>query len=179
MNFHNAGYDGGDCCHCTCTSASENTARHCGGGSGYQCRDPDAVCVEDGDYVEAGTVTTVNVVANAHNGNSAVEGAYSGCQTTGCVAELTRDGDTDDAESRWSCRQDIVPYEQLCHIIFWLEKPQDVRSIQVAFWKPHMYARLLQVSIQHCSITGAVRVCLVPYSNVQYAAYNRNYKYSF
>ncbi|CAM9941869.1 unnamed protein product [Scytosiphon promiscuus] len=39
------GYDGGDCCVCTCT---DGPVHQCGG-TGYTCIDPDAHCVNDGD----------------------------------------------------------------------------------------------------------------------------------
>lgn len=42
-----AGYDGGDCCECTCVSA----AYTCGDSThgGYACIDPSAACVDDDD----------------------------------------------------------------------------------------------------------------------------------
>lgn len=41
-----SGYDGGDCCDCTCVSTAQTT---CGEeGIGFDCRDPDASCVDKG-----------------------------------------------------------------------------------------------------------------------------------
>lgn len=37
------GFDGGDCCFCTCISSDNN----CGGN--FNCIDPDASCVDDDD----------------------------------------------------------------------------------------------------------------------------------
>ena len=43
-----SGYDGGDCCECTCVSTDDFT---CGDSSdgGYTCVDPGALCFVDGD----------------------------------------------------------------------------------------------------------------------------------
>eukprot|EP00903_Cladosiphon_okamuranus_P016938 g15613.t1 len=41
------GYDGGDCCECTCVDATYE----CGSGlTGFSCEDPEAVCEDEGDY---------------------------------------------------------------------------------------------------------------------------------
>ncbi|CAM9428395.1 unnamed protein product [Laminaria digitata] len=45
-NSEICGYDGGDCCACTCVSSDE-TDNKCGGN--YNCIDPDATCVNDDD----------------------------------------------------------------------------------------------------------------------------------
>ena len=39
------GYDGGDCCECTCVSNDEHT---CGENGGFSCIDPGASCAGDG-----------------------------------------------------------------------------------------------------------------------------------
>ncbi len=44
-----AGYDGGDCCSCTC---DPNGYYDCGGFR-YACIDPEAACVDDDDITEA------------------------------------------------------------------------------------------------------------------------------
>ena len=41
------GYDGGDCCECTCV----DTADHTCGDHGFSCLDPDALCFDDDDDV--------------------------------------------------------------------------------------------------------------------------------
>ncbi|CAM9781863.1 unnamed protein product, partial [Ectocarpus fasciculatus] len=45
------GYDGGDCCECTCETPSdyEGDWRCSKDGSGFACIDPAAPCVEDDD----------------------------------------------------------------------------------------------------------------------------------
>ncbi|CAM9232379.1 unnamed protein product [Ectocarpus sp. 6 AP-2014] len=54
LNTEVCGYDGGDCCSCTC----EPGAFNCGGG--YNCIDPEAVCVEDDDG-DGGELTTADL----------------------------------------------------------------------------------------------------------------------
>ncbi|CAM9621229.1 unnamed protein product, partial [Laminaria digitata] len=47
-NTEECGYDGGDCCECTCVATGEFT---CGGrgNGGFSCLDPSAPCVDDDD----------------------------------------------------------------------------------------------------------------------------------
>ncbi|CAM9716325.1 unnamed protein product [Ectocarpus sp. 12 AP-2014] len=54
LNTEVCGYDGGDCCSCTC----EPVAFNCGGE--YNCIDPEAVCVEDDDG-DGGELTTAEL----------------------------------------------------------------------------------------------------------------------
>ncbi|CAM9650954.1 unnamed protein product [Ectocarpus fasciculatus] len=54
LNTEVCGYDGGDCCSCTCEPGDFN----CGGQ--YNCIDPDAECVEDDDG-DGGTLTTADL----------------------------------------------------------------------------------------------------------------------
>lgn len=46
MRYHFSGYDGGDCCECTCVSTDDYT---CGDNGGFSCLDPSAPCVNDDD----------------------------------------------------------------------------------------------------------------------------------
>lgn len=46
-----SGYDGGDCCDCTCISTDEHTCGDLGKG-GFACIDPSAPCTDDDDYFE-------------------------------------------------------------------------------------------------------------------------------
>ncbi|CAM9903213.1 unnamed protein product [Ectocarpus sp. 8 AP-2014] len=50
-NNAECGYDGGDCCECTCVNPSDDDDnRRCSSdGSGFACIDPDAPCVENDD----------------------------------------------------------------------------------------------------------------------------------
>ncbi len=43
-----AGYDGGDCCSCTCAPDAYWVC----GGYGYACIDPEAACVDDDDVTD-------------------------------------------------------------------------------------------------------------------------------
>ncbi|CAM9801872.1 unnamed protein product, partial [Ectocarpus sp. 8 AP-2014] len=47
LNNAECGYDGGDCCECTCVDASYSC-----GNFGFACIDPAAACVDD-DYITA------------------------------------------------------------------------------------------------------------------------------
>lgn len=46
LGFLLTGYDGGDCCSCTCVSTETRT---CGEYGEYACLDPSASCVDDDD----------------------------------------------------------------------------------------------------------------------------------
>ena len=124
MIISSAGYDGGDCCECTCADTEEYT---CGDNGEFDCVDPRSLCA----HVEVGTKTSVTVSANAYDtrGNS----AGIGCGASGCEPALARDGDGEGAESRWSCAQKIVPDGSLCEITFTFGEPQDIKGSQIAF----------------------------------------------
>ncbi|CAN0169681.1 unnamed protein product, partial [Laminaria digitata] len=64
----------------------------------------------------------------------------------GCEPALTRDGVTDDDESRWSCRKDIVPDGGQCEIEFRFDTPQDLLDVQVAFYKGDERSRTLKIN---------------------------------
>lgn len=53
-----AGYDGGDCCSCTCTDAPEDDYQ-CGG-NGFNCVDPGAPCM-DGSQASAPALTLSSI----------------------------------------------------------------------------------------------------------------------
>lgn len=61
-SFFHAGYDGGDCCECTCVlpENSWNDDNACSDNSGFACIDPEAKCVNDDDI-------TVDVVENCED----------------------------------------------------------------------------------------------------------------
>ena len=136
-----SGYDGGDCCECTCVSTSEYS---CGDHDGYDCIDPSSPCING--YVQAATKTTIYVSANAYDTRPSQNYNMVGCAQHGCEPKLTRDGVSADTESRWSCAQSIVPDGGLCKIMFKFEIPQDIMEVQVAFWKGDARSRTLEVS---------------------------------
>lgn len=133
-------YDGGDCCECTCISGLFSI---CGENAEYKCVDPSAVCVDG--YVEVGTKTNVFVSANAYDTRSGQTSGGSGCMDDGCAPALTRDGISDDVESRWSCNPSIVPDGGLCEIEYVFQAPQDIKSVQVVFWRGNERTRTLEV----------------------------------
>ena len=77
------GYDGGDCCECTCVSTDEYT---CGDDNhgGFACVDPGASCVQDDDY-------------EAHNES---QGSFS---YSPCIEDNISDGDCDNTNNVEEC----------------------------------------------------------------------------
>lgn len=84
--------------------------------------------------------------ANAFDTRAGEASGDVGCGDDGCAPELSRDGDSEDVESRWSCKQDIVPDGEPCEIEFVFDDPQDIMEVQVAFWKGDERARTVEVS---------------------------------
>eukprot|EP00904_Undaria_pinnatifida_P003009 jgi/Undpi1/12709/HiC_scaffold_6.g02377.m1 len=143
-NTEECDYDGGDCCECTCVSTEAYT---CGaeGLRPFDCIDPSVDC--DEDLVEAGTKTTITASANAYDTRPGADSSDVGCMRDGCKAELTRDGDSTDEESRWSCSPSLVTNKSQCSISFMFEEAQDIVDVEVAFWKADERSRTLEVAI--------------------------------
>ena len=87
----------------------------------------------------------MSVSANGYDMRPGGAFGNNGCMDSGCQPGLTRDGDSEVDESRWSCTQGIVPDGDLCAITFSFDEPQDIEYIQVAFWKADERFRSLQV----------------------------------
>ena len=134
-----SGYDGGDCCGCTCVSTPDAT---CGENGGFDCVDPDSSCGTE--LVEAVTKTAVSVSTNMFDTRAGEAFGDVGCGETGCRPELTMDGSVD-LESRWACAQKLNPGGGVCQIVFVFEDPQDIVEVQVAFYKGSERSRTLQV----------------------------------
>lgn len=118
----------------------------CGDSLESTCLDPNASCF-DGD-IEAGAVTTVTASANGYDARPGEGEGDVGCFLEGCKAGLTRDGDyEDDDESRWSCRQSLVPDGEPCEITFSFAQAQDIGYVQVAFHKVDQRSRTVQVCV--------------------------------
>lgn len=103
------------------------------------------------DVVEAGALTSVDVVASAYDarqGDGSVDGA--GCGEDGCLPWLTRDGIVANQESRWSCAQDIVPRQGGCELEFTFGRLQDLVGLQISFLKADERDRWLEVSPKNC-----------------------------
>ncbi|CAM9387680.1 unnamed protein product, partial [Hapterophycus canaliculatus] len=102
-NKEECGYDGGDCCECTCTfdDTNGNDDYRCGRYNDFACVDPSAPCVDD-DSV------TIDMIDNCFAGgigngycddsNNKPECAYDGGDCCECTCT---EGDGDDD---WSCR---------------------------------------------------------------------------
>lgn len=97
-------------------------------------------------YVEAGTKTSVSVIANAWDERAGSDSGGPGCGESGCLPELAHDGiGEEDIESRWSCSNDIVPDGGKCKIEFTFGSPQDIVDVEVDFWKGDERTRTLEV----------------------------------
>lgn len=70
--------------------------------------------------------------------------AGSGCSPDGCTAENTRD-DSLDANSRWSCKGDLVKGGGRCCIEYSFVEPQDIVNMNIAFHKGTERTRALDV----------------------------------
>lgn len=141
--LNKSGYDGGDCCECTCDQTIQYGCDLFF--DPVDCVDPSAPCVNN--FVEVGTNTIVSVSANAYDTRPGSGSNNFGCQEGGCAPALTRDGITEDIESRWSCAQSTVPDGGFCEIEFTFESPQQVADIQVAFAFEDDSVRRLEVSV--------------------------------
>ena len=87
-----SGYDGGDCCQCTCVSTEDYT---CGDDhhGGYACLDPSAPCVDDDDIT---TLPEFNY------------GTYSRSSTKACYTFAMSDGDCDPTNNNEECGASIL-----------------------------------------------------------------------
>lgn len=75
--------------------------------------------------VDAATRTTVTVSASAYD--------EEGCGSSGCSADLTRDSDSEEDDSRWSCHYDLE--DSNCKLWYRFEDPQYLDSVELAFYK--------------------------------------------
>lgn len=101
---------------------------------------------DDSGYVEVGTKTTVYAIASAWDERAGEASGSSGCGEEGqggCMPALTRDGDTIDVESRWSCSEEIANGQ--CWITFAFEKAQYIMDMEVDLWKGDERKRTLKV----------------------------------
>ncbi|CAM9310619.1 unnamed protein product, partial [Ectocarpus fasciculatus] len=98
--------------------------------------------------VEVGTKTDVSVSATAYDTRPGLSSGDVGCGEVGgdgCAPANTRDGISDEAESRWSCASEIVPDGGPCQIEYVFGEPQNIEDIQVAVWKGDERTRTLEV----------------------------------
>ncbi|CAN0319675.1 unnamed protein product [Ectocarpus sp. 8 AP-2014] len=85
-NFAECGYDGGDCCECTCVSEGEY---ECGAG-GYACIDPAAECVNDDDVTfQIASTCVADMIGDAYcdEPNNVEECGYDGGDCCACTCE--------------------------------------------------------------------------------------------
>ncbi|CAN0344666.1 unnamed protein product [Pylaiella littoralis] len=123
------GYDGGDCCKCTCvdipgTGTSPDTI--CGQYSGFACIDPEAYCVDDDDVI----VADINVVfpdlvgdGFCDESNNKPEQNYDGGDCCECTCKTDfefycRAFDCIDPEA-WCADDDIITASMSYEFIYW------------------------------------------------------------
>ncbi|CAM9527606.1 unnamed protein product, partial [Ectocarpus sp. 13 AM-2016] len=85
-NFAECGYDGGDCCECTCVSEGEYD---CGAG-GFACIDPAAECVNDDDVTfQIASTCVADMIGDAYcdEPNNVEECGYDGGDCCPCTCE--------------------------------------------------------------------------------------------
>lgn len=87
------------------------------------------------DLVEAAVRTTVRVSSNAHDDD--------GCNSSDCSADLTRDGDSEDDESRWSCHYKLE--QKNCKVWYRFNDAQNLDNIALALYKGDERTRSFKV----------------------------------
>ena len=90
---------------------------------------------------DASVKTTVSVSANAYD--TRLTGDH-GCGDTGCLPTLMRDGSTL-PESRWSCSKNLG--EGNCYVEYTFDEPQDVISMNIAFYRGDERKRTVKVGV--------------------------------
>lgn len=113
----------------------------------------DGVCkVNPSVQEDASVKTTVSVNANAYDTHFS---GNNGCGDTGCLPGLTRDSSTI-PESRWSCSKKLG--EGNCYLEFEFDSPQDVISMNIAFYKGDERTRKIEVCVDQacCWAEGAL-----------------------
>lgn len=106
--------------------------------------------------VEVGTKVAVVASATAHDVRAGSSSGLNGCGAEGgdgCEAALTRDGVTNQIESRWSCAPKLVEGGGPCQVVYTFTAPQNVMDIQVAFRKADERTRTLDVSVDRLDET--------------------------
>ncbi|CAN0436247.1 unnamed protein product [Pylaiella littoralis] len=88
-NKAECGYDGGDCCPCTCTAPDTDRGDYC---SDFACIDPAATCVDDDD-ITAEMVTNCDNVVGIGDGNcdlynNNAECGYDGGDCCSCTCKV-------------------------------------------------------------------------------------------
>ncbi|CAN0376865.1 unnamed protein product [Pylaiella littoralis] len=96
------GYDGGDCCKCTC---EDRPNQMCGQNNGFACIDPEAACVNDDD-ITVDMLDLCGSVGDIGDGDCDQENNKAECDYDGgdcCECTCVRDEGTDDvADGRFS-----------------------------------------------------------------------------
>ncbi|CAN0441059.1 unnamed protein product, partial [Ectocarpus sp. 12 AP-2014] len=104
----------------------------------------------DAAIVEASTLATVTAVADLYDPSLSAE---NGCDPSGCVAELTRDGDATSLESRWSCQPALGDAGSECRITYGLGIQYQLSALNIAMYKGDERTRTLDISIDNLPYT--------------------------
>lgn len=88
-----SGYDGGDCCECTCVSTAFFT---CGSEDygGFACVDPSAPCVDDDDFIPGGDDFLFDYDDDLFSSSFTFEP---------CIDDFIADGDCDSTNNNEEC----------------------------------------------------------------------------
>lgn len=87
MTVCSSGYDGGDCCRCTCISFDGSP---CGTGNEFECRDPTAPCIDDDDANTSGYTSTFKCLTEFFgDGDCDLENNEEDCGTSRSVCALS------------------------------------------------------------------------------------------
>ncbi|CAM9298873.1 unnamed protein product, partial [Ectocarpus sp. 12 AP-2014] len=111
----------------------------------------------DAAIVQASNLATVTVVAVLCDPNLSAE---NGCDPSGCVAGLTRDGDATTLESRWSCKPALDDAGSECRITYGLGIQYQLAGLNigtvrllVAMFKGDERTRTLDIGIDNLPYT--------------------------
>ncbi|CAM9160433.1 unnamed protein product [Ectocarpus sp. 4 AP-2014] len=104
----------------------------------------------DAAIVEASTLATVTAVADLYDSSLSAE---NGCDPSGCVAELTRDGDATSLESRWSCQPALGDAGSVCRITYGLGIQYQLTGLNIAMFKGDERTRTLEINIDNLPYT--------------------------
>lgn len=85
--------------------------------------------------MDAATRTTVVVSSSAYHEDD--------CGSLGCSADLTRDSDSEDDASRWSCHYDLK--DKNCKLWYRFGEPQYLDSVELAFFRGDQRTRSFKV----------------------------------
>ncbi|CAM9670164.1 unnamed protein product [Ascophyllum nodosum] len=103
-----------------------------------------------GATVDAGEVTTVEVDAPLYDTRLSVDG---GCDPSGCIASMTRDGDLTTTDSRWSCKPELSSTGETCSITYTLADSMTIEELSIAMYKGDERTRTMDIYVDSVLVT--------------------------